>query len=47
MSAAVIGSTSSVNQTTIRLLDEAEALDQLSGELHTKVSEVVSAFDSK
>ena len=35
-----------LKQTTIRLLDEAEALDQLSRELHTKVSEVVSAFDS-
>jgi len=44
--AAVIRSTSFVKQTTIRLLDEAEALDQLSREMHTKVSEVVSAFDS-
>lgn len=44
--AAVICSTSFVKQTTIRLLDEAEALDQLSREMHIKVSEVVSAFDS-
>ena len=44
--AAVTCSTSSLNETTVRLLDEAEALDELSRELHTKVSEVVSAFDS-
>jgi len=44
--AVVMCSTSFIKQTTIRLLDEAEALDQLSRELHTKVSEVVSAFDS-
>jgi hypothetical protein len=30
----------------IRLLDEAEALDKLTHELHGKVSEVVSGFDS-
>jgi hypothetical protein len=29
----------------IRLLDEAEALDQLSRELHGKVSEVVASLD--
>ena len=32
---------------TIRLLDEAEALDQLSRELHIRVSEIVASLDSK
>lgn len=44
--AAVSCSISLLQQTSIRLLDEAETFDQLSRELHTKVSEVVSAFDS-
>ena len=44
--AAVICSASFLKQTTVRLLDEAEALDELSRELHAKVSEVVSALDS-
>ena len=44
--ATVICSTPFLKQRTIRPLDEAEALDQLSRELHTKVSEVISAFDS-
>jgi hypothetical protein len=42
--AAVIYSTLSNNIT--RILDEAEALDRLTRELHDKVSEVVSGFDS-
>ena len=32
---------------TIRLLDEAEALDQLSRELHIRVSEIVASLDGK
>jgi GTP1/Obg family GTP-binding protein len=31
----------------IRLLDEAEALDQLSRELHIRVSEIVASLDGK
>src|SRR6266850_639772 len=42
--AAVICSTFSND--IIRLLDEAEALDKLTRELHGKISEVVSGFDS-
>lgn len=42
--AAVICSTFS--NVIIRLLDEAEALDKLTHELHGKISEVVSGFDS-
>jgi hypothetical protein len=34
------------SQAISRLLNEAEALDQLSRELHTKVSDVVSALHS-
>jgi hypothetical protein len=41
---AVICSTYSND--VIRLLDEAEALEKLSRELHGKISEVVSGFDS-
>lgn len=43
--AAVICSTSFSND-IIRLLDEAEALDKLTHELHGEISEVVSGFDS-
>jgi len=42
--AAIICSTFSND--IIRLLDEAEALDKLTRELHGKISEVVSGFDS-